>query len=291
MGHLTSRVVANSSGEIAFSGNLSGVGAASAAIWSGAPGALAIVAQRADTAPGTGGAKLNSFSAESIGEGGAVAFRGLLQTQTGLVTAADNEGIWTNRSGSLELIAREGSDAPCLPVSGPQFDRFTDLYVGNDGTVCFYAYLKGPGVSSANDGSFWRSAPGGTLHLVVREGDTANSTDGAIISNIASISCNGTGNVTYVASLASGAGDTVTANNHGIWLDDGTPAAAELVVRKNDTFMVDEAERTVTSIGFDYTTNALGGTGGYGRVINDSSDIMLKLSLDGNQSGLFILHP
>jgi hypothetical protein len=287
-GQFFSRVVANSSGEICFAGNVNGAGAANAAVWAGAPGSIAVVASRAASAPGTGGAVFSRFAGESISEAGNVAFHAFV-TQAGVVTAADDEGIWTNRSGALELVARENDAAPCLAAPGPLFGRFTDMYVAEDGTVCFFAFLKGPGVTSANDGSFWRSSPDGTLHLVVREGDEANSTDGAALSRIVSVSCNNTSGVVYVGLLAAGLGDTVTNNNLGLWLDEGVELDAALVLRKSDTFDLGEDERTITSIGFDYTANSAGGTGGYGRIINDSGDVMLKLSLNGSLHGLFML--
>jgi hypothetical protein len=43
----------------------------------------------------------------------------------------------------------------------------------------------------------------------------------------------------------------------------------------------------VTNITLDAQSNAGGGTGGYGRAINDSGEILLKLSLNFNRSGLF----
>jgi len=288
-GQVAGRVVSNSNSEIAYTTNLAGAGAGSAAVWSGDAGTLALVAQKAATAPGTGGAVFSKFSAESIGEGGDVAFRAILQAQTGLVTSTNNEGLWTNRSGALELIAREGDVAPCLPTTDALFGRFTDLYVAEDGTVCFFSFLTGPGVNSGNDGSFWRSEPDGTIHLVVREGDEANNTDGSAIARIDTISCNNQGGVIYVAALVNGIGDTVVVNNLGLWVDKGPELTAELVLRKSDTFDLEKEERIVTAIGFDYTTNAFGGTGGYGRIINDSGDALLKLSLDGNLSGLFVL--
>ncbi|MFT5105454.1 MAG: hypothetical protein ACI8XO_002910 [Verrucomicrobiales bacterium] len=286
-GHVFNRVVTNASGDIAFAGSVL-TRPSGAAVWAGSPAMLSVIAQKAAAAPGTTGA-FRSFAAESIGGGGDVAIRATLVTQTGIIGSDNNEGIWTNRSGSLELVAREGDVAPCLPTTDALFGRFDTMSVADDGSVCFFAYLKGPGVNSSNDGSFWRSTGDGILHLIVREGAEANNTDGAVHSTIHSVACNNSGGAVYSTRLVRGVGDTASSNDFGLWLDKGSERAAELVLREGDKFPLAADERTVTFIGFDQTTNAAGGTGGYGRVVNDSGEIMLRLSLDGNLSGLFIL--
>ena len=199
------------------------------------------------------------------------------------------ESVQVSNTAGLELVAREGDVAPCLPSTDALFGRFESMFVADDGTVCFFAYLKGPGITSSNDGSFWRCSPDGVLHLVVREGDEANNTDAGIISTIVSVSCNNDGGVVYVVRLTNGIGGVVTNNNLGLFLDKNSELAAELVLRKNDKFELDGKERTITAIDFGPTTNGSGGTGGYGRIINDSGDVMIKLSLDSSLSGLFML--
>ena len=37
--------------------------------------------------------------------------------------------------------------------------------------------------------------------------------------------------------------------------------------------------------------NPGGGTGGYGRAINDMGSVIMNLTLSGNQAGLFVLAP
>ena len=151
------------------------------ALFSGpAGGALTMVAREGDTPPGLpAGVGFFRFHGESVNGAGDVAFRTDL-SGTG-ITSMNNETLWTNAGGGLQLIAREGEVAPCLPTDDVAFDRFTTLFMRDDGQVCFFAYLRDAGatmaVHSGNDGSIWRfDSSTGDLHLIAREGDTANNT-------------------------------------------------------------------------------------------------------------------
>ena len=212
------------------------------------------------------------------------------------ITPDNKEGIWTDAGGSLELVAREGDAVPCLPAPFAglvAFDRFTTLAIADDGSVCFFAYLRNAtaaqAVNSTNDGSIWRWE-GGELHLVAREGDLANNTAGAVIGRLDTFACSGTGGVVYQVQYVSTQGDTTSANRDGIYLDRGAgDAAPELVLRRGDSFDFRGESQTVGGLKISTEENSGGGTGGYGRAINDNGDILLNLSISGNYSGLFVL--
>ena len=110
IGQVFPRVVTNSAGVPAWATNLSGNGGANSAVLVGADP----VALKGDAAPGVPGALLNGFQAESISEAGTIVFRASLRLSAGIVDVSNNSGLWTNRNGELELIAREGSPAPCI---------------------------------------------------------------------------------------------------------------------------------------------------------------------------------
>ena len=138
------------------------------------------------------------------------------------------------------MVVREGDLAPCLPTQWMAFDRFTTLSIGDDGSVCFFAYLKDatnlPAVNSTNDGSLWRWK-GGELQLIAREGDLANNTDGAQIGQIGTFAASGTGGVVYSVSYVRGTGDTTVVNRDGVYLDRGvSDPAPELILRRGDRF-------------------------------------------------------
>ena len=300
-GGLQARVVTSEdNGCYAFSASLKpSTSQQNAALFSGVlgAGAPALVVRKGDAADGAGGATFNNFVGEAVNSANEIVVRALL-SGPGIVPS-NNEGLWTNvgdTNAPPVLVAREGEAVPCLPpgLAGlVAFDRFSTIAIGDDGSVCFFAFLRDatqvPAVNSTNDGSIWRWA-GGQLHLIAREGDLANNTDGAVIDRLDGFACSRTGAVVYLVSYVTGQGDATAANRDGLYLDRGAADdAPKLVLRRSDTFEFMDSTRTVTSLRISTEENAGGGTGGYGRAINDEGSIILNLSLSGNLSGLFVL--
>lgn len=260
-------------------------------------GTPTLIAREGDSASGTGGGVFASFLGESVNSDGVTAFRGT--ARGGSVTSSNNEGIWTTSGGGAPvLVAREGGIAPCLPVGIlglVAFDRFTTLAISDDGSVCFFAYLKNsaptPAVNSTNDGSIWRR-DGAGLHLIAREGDLANNTDGAGIGRLTGFACSGAGGVVYSVEYTRTQGDYTSANRDGIYVDRGVlDGAPELILRRGDTFDLMGTEHTVSSLKINFEENTGHGIGGYGRSINDMGSVLLNLSLSGNLSGIFLINP
>lgn len=299
-GHFQPRVVASeNNNHFAFSSFLSEAvfdPSDNTALFTGTVGggAPTVALREGDAAPGVGGATFSQFLGEAVNSSGEIAARINLALGGG-VSAANNEGLWSNSSGGLTLIAREGDVAPCLPTTLVAFSRFSKFYIGDDGSVCFHAFLKNatatPAVNSANDGSLWRWRAG-QLHLIAREGDFGNNTDAGVIRHITAFDCSGTGGITYAVTYLPGLGDTVTSNNIGVYLDKGAAdAVPELILRRNDSFDLAGVSHTVVGITLSTESNVGGGTGGYGRAINDSGNVLLNLTLSGSQSGIFVLSP
>ena len=71
----------------------------------------------------------------------------------------------------------------------------------------------------------------------------------------------------------------------------GVDPVPELVLRKGDKFEIEGIERDVINIKFTADANAVGGTGGYGRAINDEGQVLLNLTVSGSLSGLFLITP
>ena len=297
-GQLSSRVVANASGQLAYSSLLAigsgGItGANNNVILAGLPGSETIVAQEGDLAPGGDPATFNTFAAESINGNGAVAFRAFLKTGFGgtTVNTSNSEGVWANSSGALVLLGREGEPAPCLPDAGTVFSRFEEIIIVDSGEVYFRAYLRGALVSSANDGSIWRYNPtDGEIHLVAREGDIAPGTGNAIIQQIGAFAANNVGGVAHVSRLVSGVGDAILVNNQGLFVDSGSDGLPIMRVRKDDKFTdAGGTELTVTELTLGTVANPVGGVGGYGRVMNDSGAVAIGSSFNLLKSGIYIV--
>jgi len=257
-------------------------------------GAPQLVVREGDSADGTSGATFSNFLGETVNSAGETVLRANVSGSG--VTSTNNEGLWTNSgntSAPMVMVAREGDVAPCLPNNLAAFSRFTAFYLADDGSICFHAFLKDatsqPAVHSANDGSLWRWRDG-DLHLIAREGDLGNNTADSVIRTLGNFSYSGTGAVVYEVSFVNGIGDTTTSTNLGAYLDRGVIDPVPLLaMRRGDTFDLAGEEHSVVGIKISVERNTGGGTGGYGRSINDAGQIVLNLSLNNNKSGIFVL--
>lgn len=95
----------------------------------------------------------------------------------GVVAGENATGLWLGTSQGLQLIAREGDQAPGL-ADGVVFGKLREGRVVSDddgGLVLFHAELRGPGVDASNDSSYWIGQPG-NLRLLVRSGDRVPGT-------------------------------------------------------------------------------------------------------------------
>jgi hypothetical protein len=170
----------NDSDHVAFAATLkSGVGDALKAnaggIWAGyGTNSPQLAARLGDTAPGTS-APFSAFNDPVYNANDAVAFRAALSVGPGLATVAAATGIWCNSTGSLELVAQSGGQAPGCPV-GVTFSAFDELVLDDangatqQGGVLFLATLRGGGVTSANNTGIFAVDRTGQLQLIVRTG-------------------------------------------------------------------------------------------------------------------------
>lgn len=90
------------------------------------------------------------------------------------VNSTNSRGIWTGMSGSLDLVARTGDEAPGLG-SGVTFNTLGNTWISDSGRVGFEANLQGSGITTANDRSLWTDRSG-SLSLGMHEGDAAPGT-------------------------------------------------------------------------------------------------------------------
>ena len=78
---------------------------------------------------------------------GATTVYASLKQGVGGVTSSNDDGIWSNRSGSLALIARTSDAAPGLPA-GAAFQSISTPRVNALGRIAFPAILKTARVES-----------------------------------------------------------------------------------------------------------------------------------------------
>ena len=80
-------------------------------------------------------------------------------------------GIWRERNGGLELLARAGGRVPGIP--GARFTSNYSLVLGelsDDGTLYYDGTFTGPGISYGNEKALFAVDPAGQTRIVVRKG-------------------------------------------------------------------------------------------------------------------------
>jgi hypothetical protein len=251
--------VLNDHGRVLFSASVSGPGITDdndGGIWSDRSGALELVARHGSAAPGTGtGVNFLGFSTVAFNEREQTAFFALLTGPN--VTARNDGGIWSEGSGRLTLIARDGDPAPAAGPAinfGGEFFSFPDF--NNAGQMTFVSSLTGAGVTPENDFAVWSEGKGG-LALIAREGSSAPGTGAGVNFGdfFSSPIINGAGQVAFGATL-SGAG-VAPENRMGIWSEaDGSLA---IVARAGDP--APGTEPGVTFSEFDLSSPALNAAG------------------------------
>jgi hypothetical protein len=209
----------NQSEQTTFYSTISGPGITSAndlVLWSSGSGTLHPVAQEGSQAPGTpAGVTFQSFGFPLISSTGETAFMAALAGAG--VTSANNQGIWLERNGQLQLVAREGSQALGV-AAGVNYASFSDLSLTSGGRVAFIGrQLIGPGITTSNDGGIWADRGNG-LQLAVREGNAAPGLPAGTVFGpfgFQGLSFGGNANLAFHSDVA-GPGIT-TANDFGVW--------------------------------------------------------------------------
>lgn len=256
-------IALNNQGEVAFDTFLTGSGVTLAdigAIFSNGGGTSSLVARGGDAAPGAGdGVSFTSFAFSDpvLNNQGEIAFQADL-TGSG-VTGTNNTAIFSDAGGVLSLVAREGDSAPGTgggeTFSGP----FRSVSLNDQGEVAFEA-LVGPGV---NEGIF--SNAGGTLSLVVRDGDAAPGVgDGVSFIALDAPVLNNQGEVAFTGFLT---GPDITSSNRSA-IFSNTGGDLSLAVREGDA-----APGTEDGTSFDSLGDA---------ELNDQGEIAFQAELRGD---------
>ncbi|WP_432798660.1 PEP-CTERM sorting domain-containing protein [Poriferisphaera sp. WC338] len=217
-----------------------------------------------------------SAASITINQSGQVAF---VDSLIGPGVDSNNDiAMFSEGSGTLKLVAREGSDAPGANPG----DAFWTLngHISDTGDVAIRSRLKGAGIHDVNDWGMW-SGNAGTLSKVIREGDQAPELSGGtlidgIFFNDGLPLLNNAGHTAFFATLT-GTGVS-SANDRGVWTD--ANGSLSLVARKGDG-----APGTPTGVNFSHFS---------GLVMNDADQVAFRGTLSGagvnsdNQLGLWI---
>ena len=144
---------------------------------------LQIVAREGQLAPGTVGARffnlaMGSTNPPALGLNGSGSMAFLTRLTGGDVCDCNGNGVLDNDTalyreigGVLHLLARADDQVPGQP-EGLTYDTLIGQpIIAEDGTLVFYAVVKGPGVTPFNGTTILTAAEGDELSLAVREGD------------------------------------------------------------------------------------------------------------------------
>lgn len=175
-------------GQAAFQGALTGPGIDSGnddGVWAEQSGIIALIAREDDPAPGLPAGVTFSTVGGGIDNNGHLGLSGSVSGPG--VSSSNNDGIWSTRSGVLELLVREGDPAPGTepgvvfagggigagpyPLYPAQFNSLSQLAVQGN--------LAGPGVDVYSDEALFVER-NGQLTLLLREGDPAPGADSGV---------------------------------------------------------------------------------------------------------------
>jgi hypothetical protein len=153
----------NDAGQLAYFAALAGAGvtnASNTAIYAGNLAGPQLVARAGNAAPGTAaGVNYSDLNfTPVINDAGQVAYHAIL-AGTG-VTAANDDAMYVGSFVGPQLVAREGSAAPGTPA-GVEYSFFNVAALNDAGQVAYRAFLKGTGITSANDRAIYAGGLGG----------------------------------------------------------------------------------------------------------------------------------
>jgi hypothetical protein len=265
----------NDNGDAAFHANLTG-STNNEGIWSQRSGTLELVVRKGSPAPGMpSGVNFNNLYSPVINDAGQTAFRASF---TVVPNSLYDQGIWSEGSGTLALVAREGDLAPGAPANR-RFASFDDPIMNADGHVTFRASLLDSGGRTSGEG-IWSDVHG-YLDLVAGVGVPLPGASGTVFNEFSLPAMNSAGQIAFLASVPEGFGNI----NVGIWATDSN-GILQLIVRKGDVLQVAPGDfRTISALGF---VGNSGNDDGRPSGFNDKGQLAFVAAFTNGSSGVFV---
>jgi hypothetical protein len=284
--------ISPSSGYTVWSSPLSGPGVTTAndsALFENTPGGQLLLAREGAPAPGTAGAvyfgtKQADYQFAKINRHGAVLFYSQLAGGD-VVVDVNDYAYFIGTPGAVSLMLRQGDTVLPGPIKAAGLGAA--FQIDNNGRALYTLPLSGAGVTNANDDSIWLYTPGSGNQMLVREGDPAPGTAGAVFANtgqgvgfpgVSPTSLTRSGRYEFTTDLAGG--DVTPGVNDRALYAGAVGGGLTLIARSGQP-----------APGTD--TNFAGFSPFYS-LINDAGDLAFQATLSGgssvptNNSGIFI---
>lgn len=257
-------------------------------MWMHSGGTTSLIGRENGPAPGAGvGARFDVFNFvidPRINDSGHYLFNAFLKNGFGGVTAANDEALWSNRDGSLDLLYQSDSFAPGAPA-GARISSFSFSYINSNSDIAFLATLKQNfgGVTSDDDRGLWFERDR-QLELIAREGSAAVGAPGAVYDSVgSSVVLNDAGQIAFQGTLRVGVGGVTEDSDAAIWATDQA-GVLRLIAREGDTIEVAPGDiRTITGLRMN---GGSGGADGYRTPFADNGEIVFWADLD-DADGVF----
>lgn len=278
----------NDSGQLVFKSELqgTGVGLSNDSVLLFSEGdSLNLAVREGAPVSNAPGLNLGNVGTPTINNAGDVAFWAGLTGSA--ADPASSSAIFALSSDGLNLIAREGDQAPGLPAGVVLTRKIGDPVLSDAGSLAFYTELAGPGLSLQNDSGLFTYSDG-ELNLLAREGDQAPGLPAGVkYRSFGPFTLNGPGRVLF-GGLLTGAGVSST-NDSAVFATDPT-GEVHLLLREGELFEVDPHRltsdlRTISSIHF---APGSGGSDGLARGFSDSGQLAFGLVFADGSEGLFV---
>ncbi|MFN3166099.1 MAG: choice-of-anchor tandem repeat NxxGxxAF-containing protein [Phycisphaeraceae bacterium] len=206
------------------------------------------------------------------------------------VHGGNNRSILAMRGAGLDIIAREGDEAPGTGsgvVFGDNGVNTSALNINEAGQVAFHHPLSGSGVDATNNRGIWSDA-GGSLSLIARSGDTPPGFDSEIAFwGVGDPQLNDRGYVMFTAMLTPrehlGASSHFIESNseRSIWIADPT-GQLRLIIQSGMAFDVnDDPNISELKIIDEISVNQ-------NQAINDANQIAFRLNFEDGSQGVFV---
>jgi hypothetical protein len=268
----------NRAGEVTFTAFFEGSGidgTNDTAILTGIPGNLTVTARAGDPAPGAGaGINFGGFAELSLNDAGEQFFYSGL---AGAGVTPDNDlALWHGTPANLQMIAREGDQAPGM-APGVVFERFRAKDLNEAGQALALGAVRGPGIDETNDTGLWTGRPG-AFDLILGEDDAVPGVDNDVMFDLdfGLTAMNARGDIALLTDLR-GSGVTED-SDRGIWARVAATGEWLKVIREGD--MLDG--RVVVGATFDPVDVLYGA-----RPLNDNGMLAFRVSFADTTDAIY----